>query len=385
MSPPTGKRYKEIQARFQEKVIPLYLYIDAFAINNACGSKGSRHKMTAAYISVHVAPSSSSLRRSIMLLGLSDTDHLSDEAGYDTFMDNLVGDINRLSQTTFNFCGEVVRVVLVAVECDNLEGNRAAGLASSFSPKITYLCRSCTLKTDDMKKCLSWRDMCDKRDFRTPDTYRDDLREFEQNADPIRSRGVRYKSPFSAVNHLNIATDIVPDYNHNFSGGVGKKYVLLALVLLHEKGLMYHREFAQGQVRLGPLKGWHSRNPPIAINPKHMRRPNPGSLPNISFSHAEFDTFLDLFPFLVELSGRSDDVIDTHEYRMVLSLRHVLAFHRRHAVTKEEIMEAEIAYERAFNLRLSLTFQPPDLRENENDVYVPSISPKGVFIIVIFA
>ena len=312
-----------------------------------------------------------------MLLGLAESEHLSDEVGYDAFMENLVGDLNQLSQRTFEFCGELVRIVLVCMECDNLEGNRAAGMASSFSPRLPYLCRRCTLKTDDMKTSTSWGHMCTQRNYRTQQTYRDNLRDFQENQDAISSMGVRYKSPFSIINHFEIATDIVPDFNHNFSGGAGKKYVILALVLLHEKGLMSYRDFAQGQGLLGPLKGWHSKNPPIIINPKHMRRPTTGNLPTVSFSHGEFDTFLDLFPFVVELSGKSEVVFDTDEYRMVMSMRKVLAFHRLHAVTMSEVNEAETAYQRAFNIRLSLTFQPVGSRANANDVYAPSISPKG--------
>ena len=95
--------------------------------------------------------------------------------------------------------------------------------------------------------------------------------------------------------------------------GVARKYISIALKLLHMTKIVTYEELATAFRRL-KLKGFHTKNQPPPLNPSVLSK---GAFPSISGSHREMETRLSIFPLAFAKCNRANAVFQSKPYELL--------------------------------------------------------------------
>ena len=106
--------------------------------------------------------------------------------------------------------------------------------------------------------------------------------------------------------------------------GVARKYLGIALKLLHKKGIVTYEEMANAFRRLR-LKAFHNHNQPPPLNPAVLAK---GPWPSIAGSHREMETRLSVFPLAIAKCARANTAFQSKPYELIKVDRACYVAHR---------------------------------------------------------
>lgn len=194
-------------------VIPMFLYLDSFEINNPLGSHAGQQSLTGVYYSFPTIPSHclSSLQNIFVAMIFKSRDNK--KFGNDSCLYNLVNELTDLATTgleiiTSNKVHKVF-IVLGLVLGDNLGLNTNLGFSKSFSSN--YYCRFCKTHKSYASKNIN----IDDKLYRTIDNYKTDL---EMNDCSLT--GLNENSIFNNIPFFHVVENYSVDIMHDVFEGV---------------------------------------------------------------------------------------------------------------------------------------------------------------------
>ncbi|CAH1114912.1 unnamed protein product [Psylliodes chrysocephalus] len=168
-----GKLWLEKIKTFKDKIVlPYFLYLDDFEINNPLGSHATSHSMTAIYYSFPLFKKSNSKLNDIFLAGIFKASDVK-TFGNNKCLEDLINELNGLQRegvTLSTKSGNVtVYFVLGLVLGDNLGLNSILGFTTSFN--ANYFCRFCKMH----KNTCHYSNTCHDSILRNEQNYINDI------------------------------------------------------------------------------------------------------------------------------------------------------------------------------------------------------------------
>ena len=199
--------------------IPLRVYIDEWASNNAIGSSSTKNKICGFYYTGTWDLKIASRVGTVQTLALLDHKDIS-EFGLSVCLkptmkelENLVlnGIYDSQSNTT-------LQVRILACLGDNLSQNQVAGILQNFSIKLEHCCRKCLVSQTDMKNAEDYLDIhAMYHESRTNQMLREN---FDEKEAIKRSHvnGVGHRSLFFEFPYFNIPVQLPQCSSHDYLG-----------------------------------------------------------------------------------------------------------------------------------------------------------------------
>lgn len=207
-----GSLWKEKIAFYHDKiVVPFFMYIDDFEINNPLGSKSMKHAISAVYYSFPLNEQSSKLNNIFLAALLKSQDLKS--FGNDLCFKQLIEEFNSLEKNGILIHTpdgpKEVHFILGLVIGDNLGLNSVCDFGKSFA--ANYFCRFCKAHKT-LTHTLSQEDATLIRNI---ENYEQDveINDFSQT-------GVSQNSILNNINYFHVTTNFCVDVMHDIFEGI---------------------------------------------------------------------------------------------------------------------------------------------------------------------
>lgn len=264
-------------------VIPYFLYLDDFEVNNPLGSHAKQHSLCGIYMSFPSIPQYMlSKLEHILVVGFIKSVDIK-KYGNEKCMHLLMEVLKDLEQNGINFENDKLNVkfILGQIIGDNLGLNAILGFSKSF--RLTKYCRSCRRSHNEMS--------CDTVEYnnaiRTKENYENDIL-----SDNFSESGIKERCVFESISSFHVTDNWSFDIMHDLYEGVCK-YDLCKIFLycidnkFFSLSTLNNRKqyFCYGTCEMGNMSG------PLTIE----RLKNN----NISMSASEMQTFVHVLPLII--------------------------------------------------------------------------------------
>lgn len=209
-----GNIWKKITRCYENKiVIPYFLYIDGFEVNNPLSSHRGNQALTAIYYSFPTIPVQYLSKLENIFLALLFKSRDQKTYGNDKCLKILIKELNDLATSglQFNINGSKTTVyfVLGLLLGDNLGINSTLGFSSTFSHK--YCCRFCKLS----KNQINVNTPLEFQYQRNIQNYNEDL-----ISGNYSETGIHENSLFNDILHFHVTSNYCVDYMHDIFEGI---------------------------------------------------------------------------------------------------------------------------------------------------------------------
>jgi len=206
-----GKQWKEKVSLFNNKiVIPYFMYIDDFEINNPLGSHASVQSLAAIYYSFPLLDQSK--LNNIHLAALIKTVNMK-EFGNNLSLQKLIDELNDIEVNGISICtpegNKQVHFILGLFIGDNLALNSISEFSKSFS--ANYFCRFCTAH-----KSLTHK-LCEENDslLRNNVNYSEDV-----NKNNFKETSIYSESILNNITSFHVVKNFSLDIMHDLFEGI---------------------------------------------------------------------------------------------------------------------------------------------------------------------
>lgn len=192
--------------------------MDDFEICCPVKSKATIHKICGVYFQIrNLPPQVSSKIDNIFLIALASSSDLKDDCGLNDLNELIVDELKKLETIGFESTdGEVWKVALVNIACDNLGANTLFGFSKGFN--ANFYCRICALSRNECGVAV--KEIADK--LRTNESHQNNIELVKENpAGQLKdSEGVRMECVYNELNSYDIFNNVSLDVMHDIHEGI---------------------------------------------------------------------------------------------------------------------------------------------------------------------
>ena len=283
-----------------------------------------------------------------MLLGLCRSDMVK-EYGYHQVLRPIIERLNILGSRTFKVGSDEIKFFTGTALGDNLCLNPLSGLRASFTKNIQYPCRQCVAVHKDIRNVSNAENMFQlAKELRSHDNFRSDLNS--------GAHGIDRMTPLLFLHGYDVAKDAPGDIPHNFNGGVGRKYFMIAIKSLVSN---FRKEITLDKIisfyKVITLQsGRHRQNPIPNFSSEHFNKAD-SSFPG---GFKEFTTTIQLTPLAFAQHPDYAIVCQRPQYKMLVLLKDLDDYYSRPHLTGEDIQIMDKILLQLYQLRLDITKNP---------------------------
>ena len=203
-----------------DKALAIILFQDAFTATSPLGSSAKDYKIIGTYMTLaNFSPSLRMGKSTIRLVNLI-TENTLKRVGKKLAYQTIINDIGYLETDGIVVEGKLYKASLFMVCSDNLGAHEFSGHLESFGPNVSYCCRFCLIKGEDLRsnKIESINDESHKK--RDPNDYENALAELEATG-KSSVRGIKDRCIFNAIYNFHCAAPaMAPCVGHDLFEGI---------------------------------------------------------------------------------------------------------------------------------------------------------------------
>jgi len=257
-----GSLWKKILSFQNKLVMPFFIYIDDYEINNPLGSKSMCHSISAVYYSFPLIEQSSKLTHIFLAALLKSKDLKS--FGNDLCLKKLIEDLNSLEEDGLiintSDGPKLVYFILGLITGDNLGINCICDFSKSFS--ANYFCRFCKVH----KNVSHYLTEEDQTLLRNIHNYTDDV---EKN--DFSQTGVNKLSILNQINSFHVTSNYCVDIMHDIFEGIAH-YNMCHLIIYYTEKV---KIMSLGTINFKKQNfsyGLEQKNSSPPIEPHHLKK-----------------------------------------------------------------------------------------------------------------